>query len=70
MAKVTGPLFSVEAHGAVGEGICFTRSLGGARVILNPTHRDVYSAGQSVQRSSFITGKSMWKALSAVSKAY
>lgn len=70
MAKVTGPLFSVEGTGKLGEGICFTRSLGGARVILNPTHKDAYSALQSVQRSSFITGKSMWKALSAASKAY
>jgi len=70
MAKVTGPLFSVEGTGKLGEGICFTRSLGGARVILNPTHKDAYSALQSVHRSSFITGKSMWKALSAVSKAY
>ena len=70
MAKVTGPIFSVEAHGALGDGICFTRSMGGARVILNPTHKDAYSAGQSVQRSSFITGKSLWRALSAASKAY
>jgi len=70
MAKVTGPLFSVAAKGAIGEGICFTGSMGGARVILNPTHKDAYSALQSVQRSSFITGKSMWKALSVASKAY
>jgi len=70
MAKVTGPIFSVEAHGALGDGICFTRSMGGARVILNPTHKDAYSALQSVQRSSFITGKSLWRALSAASKAY
>jgi len=70
MAKVTGPIFSVEAHGALGDGICYTGSMGGARVILNPTHKDAYSTGQSIQRSSFITGKSMWKALSAASKAY
>jgi hypothetical protein len=70
MAKVTGPLFSIGGTGKLGEGICYTGSMGGARVILNPTHKDAYSAGQSVQRSSFITGKSLWRALSAASKAY
>ena len=70
MAKVTGPAFSVDAHGALGDGICFTRCMKGNRVILLPTHKDANSALQSVQRTSFITGKSMWKALSAASKAY
>ena len=70
MAKVTGPAFSVDAHGALGDGICFTRCMKGNRVILLPTHKDANSALQSVQRTSFSTGKSMWKALSAASKAY
>jgi len=69
MAKVTGPAFSVEAHGELGGGICFTRCKSGHRVILSPQPGNPNSASQSAHRASFHSAKSAWKSLSLASKA-
>ena len=68
MAKVTGPAFSVDAHGELGKGICFTRCKSGHRVILTPQPANPNSASQSAHRASFHSAKSAWKLLSPASK--
>lgn len=70
MAKVTGPAFSLDARGALGDGICFTRCMKGNRVILIPNHKDAETGTQLAQRASFTSAHSLWKALDAASKAY
>lgn len=69
MAKVTGPGFSLDAAGTLGGAITFQKSMKGHRVGLVPTHKDAFSTGQSIHRVSFNQARSMWKALSAGSKA-
>ena len=69
MAKVTGPAFSVDAHGDLGGGICFTRCKSGHRVILSPQPGNPNSVSQSAHRTLFHSAKSAWKLLSPVSKA-
>jgi hypothetical protein len=69
MAKVTGPAFSVDAHGELGKGICFTGCKSGHRVILTPKPGNPNSAAQAAHRASFHNGKSAWKLLGPASKA-
>jgi len=69
MAKVTGPAFSVDAHGELGGGICYTGCKSGHRVILTPKPGNPNSASQAAHRASFHSAKSAWKLLSPASKA-
>ena len=68
MAKVTGPAFSVDAHGELGGGICYTGCKSGHRVILTPKPGNPNSVSQAAHRTSFQSAKTAWKSLSGVSK--
>jgi len=70
MVKLKGPLFSVGAHGTLGEVLSFQDGVAGPRAMIVPKHRDMYSTGQSRHRASFVSCVSLWNALSAASKAY
>lgn len=60
MAKVSGPMFSVGAHGTIGEAITFKGSPSGPRVTVKPVHKDRKSDGQLVQRTSYDAAVSYW----------
>ena len=70
MAKTTGPLFSVEAHGTIGNSISYQKGSGGNRVTIKPVHRDAQSAGQLSNRSTYQSGVAAWHNLHVHSKEF
>jgi len=69
MAKVTGPLFSIDARGTLADVLSYQRGFGKHRVMRKPGHRDAETALQQTQRAKFEAAIAYWKALSAVEKA-
>jgi hypothetical protein len=69
MAKVTGPLFSVDARGTLGDVLTYQKGFGRHRVTRKPGHRDAESGGQLSQRGKFLAAIAYWKALTAEAKA-
>ena len=70
MPKVKGPLFSISAHGTMKGAITFQGSPSGPRVQKVPRHRDMYTGGQSLVRTSFLQAVSEWRALDGASKEW
>jgi hypothetical protein len=69
MAKVTGPLLSMDARGTLGGVVTYQDGFGKHRVTRKPVHRDAGSATQLDQRALFLEAVAYWKALSAGQKA-
>jgi len=51
--KVSGPLFSLEAHGTVGKVLTFSRRASGQQVRFQRKQKDTNSVSQQAQRSAF-----------------
>ena len=74
MARVRGPLLSVDAAGQVGGGICFRHGTAGVHVlpVAPPGSRTKAlkpSAAQRAQRASYRAANVAWRALSLEERA-
>ncbi len=69
MAKLTGPLFSMEARGTMGGAVTYQKGFGGNRATRVPRHRDALTSGQVTQRSVFQVASDEWRWLGAEGKA-
>jgi hypothetical protein len=69
MAKVKGPLFSLEAHGQFGKTIIYQGSPSGTRVFCHFVPYDPKSAGQLAIREYIRKGVYYWQHMSAPYKA-
>lgn len=69
MAKVTAPLLSAEAHGALGGALVFTHRAEGPVVKLWSKPTDERTAGQDAQRSIYAAAVAIWNGLSEEQKA-
>ena len=69
MTKLKGPLFSVGAHGTLGDVLTFQGGASGPHVGKVPRHRDAGSGGQLSQRALFLAAVANWNGLSAGAKA-
>ena len=69
MVKVVGPLFSIEAHGTLGDILSYQRGFGKHRVTVKPDHRDAETEAQLEQRTKFQTAVAYWHTLTPPQKA-
>jgi hypothetical protein len=63
MARITGPLFSLTARGAVGHSIAFSSSNGTPYVKRRSTPRNPRSQSQTAVRDTVATLSSLWAAM-------
>lgn len=68
MAKLDGPLLSLNASGTLGQQLTFQGMPGGTRVISKPDHADTLTLPQVLQRFRFLEGKDYWHSLSDADK--
>lgn len=69
MVKVSGPLFSIEASGTLGDVLSYQRGWGKHRVTRKPGHRDAESAAQLTQREKFLEAVAYWHSLNSQEQA-
>ena len=70
MPKVTGPLLSIEARGSVGRCLTFSKRRYGQQVRWQRKQKDVITSGRTAQRSKFLLGLDLWRALPDNEKEY
>ena len=63
MPKVTGPLFSLEAVGKLGNAITYQRRPGGAAVVVQPDPKQPRTVGQVAQRASMASAVGFWQGM-------
>lgn len=69
MAKLSGPLFSLQASGSVGPRLTFSQRKSGPQVRLQKAQLDVTTAGRTIERDFFIEAYEHWNTLSDADKA-
>jgi len=69
MVKVSGPLFSIEARGTLGDVLTYQRGFGKHRVTRKPGHRDAGTEAQLGQRTQFQWAVAYWHTLTELQKA-
>lgn len=70
MPKLTGPLFSVEARGTLGNALTFKKGKEGQRVEKVPRPRDRKSVAQVAQRDLFVEAVLYWHSLGMSQRDY
>lgn len=70
MPNVTGPLFSLEARGTIGNSVTFQGKKGGFRAGLIPSHSDKQSPSQLSQRAYFKQAVAYWRTLNSLYRGY
>jgi len=68
MAKLRGPLLSIEAHGGLGTALTFSTKRTGSQVRYQKKQADVSTAARTIQRAFFIEAYEHWNELSAADK--
>jgi len=61
--KVTGPLFSLEAIGKLGNAITYQRRPGGPAVVVQPDPKQPRTASQVAQRGSMTVAVGFWQGM-------
>jgi hypothetical protein len=70
MAKLTGPLLSVNAHGTVADVLTFSKRSSGNQVRYQRAQKDYENAARKIARDAFRNALLLWNALTAAEKAY
>ena len=70
MVKITGPAYSEEAHGTVGEVLTFSKRGSGQQVRTQRKQKDVITTGRTIQRNKFNLGLDLWRSLPDNEKNY
>lgn len=65
MAKLTGPLLSLDAHGSVGRALTFSSRRSGSQVRFQKKQPDVITTARTTQRGFFEDGYAAWNTLNA-----
>jgi hypothetical protein len=68
MAKIEGPLMSIEAHGTIGSRLTFSSRKTGQQVRFQNRQVDTQSSAQETQRSLFNFWRQRWNDLSSADK--
>jgi lysophospholipase L1-like esterase len=63
MAKLKGPLFSLEAHGSIGDELTFSKRKSGNQVRFQRKQKDVITADRTIQRDAFKSAPAVWAIL-------
>ncbi len=63
MAKLKGPLFSLDAHGSLGRALTFSSKRSGSQVRFQKRPLDVHSETQLQQRAYFGIAMGWWSIL-------
>ncbi len=63
MAKLEGPLLSINAHGSIAKRITFSQRSTGNQVRFQRANKDANSAFQQTQRALFLEALSYWNSL-------
>lgn len=69
MAKLVAPLFSLDAHGTLGNALTFSKRSSGSQVRFQKKQTDFVSVDRIPQRTRFWVAVEWWKDLTAVEKA-
>ena len=69
MAKLTGPLFSMGAHGSIGAKLTIRRNRGSHTAVSTPTPTGPASQRQLEQRQVWRNARAQWHALPAPARA-
>ena len=69
MAKLKGPLFSLDAHGTLGNALTFSSRRSGSQVRFQKKQTDFKSAPRAIQRGYFSMGMGWWGELTANEQA-
>ena len=64
MAKLTGPLFSLQAGGSIGPRLTYSQRKSGAQVRVQKAQLDVITADRSTERGYFQDSATAWGTLS------
>lgn len=70
MAKVKGPLLSLEAHGHIKQRLTYSQRKSGNVVRIQMPNKDSKSIVQLAQREKYITCVADWKLLTTEQKEY
>lgn len=65
MAKLKGPLFSLDARGSVGPALTYSSRRSGSQVRFQKKQQDVITAARTTQRDYFEEGYAAWNTLSS-----
>jgi hypothetical protein len=68
MAKLNGPLMSIDARGSLGPRLTFSTRSSGPQCRFQSKQADAQSAGQLLQRGFFSTAITWWGMLTPVEK--
>jgi len=61
--KLVAPLFSLEAHGTLGNTLTFSTRKSGAQVRFQRAGKDNITPLRTIQRAKFATASSWWQML-------
>lgn len=70
MAKLTGPLFSLQARGSVGPALTFSERRSGSQVRFQKKQVDYENAARKTVRDAYRWGIELWNYLTPTEKAY
>lgn len=70
MAKLNGPLLSLDAHGSVGRALTFSSRRSGAQVRFQKKQPDYENAARETVRNAYRWAIELWNYLPAAEKAY
>ena len=68
MAKVTGPLLSVEAKGSIAKNLTFSERKTGSQVRFQKKQKDVLTSDRVEHRARFLEAVASWHALTEEEK--
>ncbi len=69
MVKLSGPLFSLEAHGSLGPRLTFSQRKNVSQVRFQRAQKDVITPARTLQRGYFQMAVSWWHELSEQEQA-
>jgi len=69
MAKLQGPLFSLEASGKLGPHLTYSKRKSGSQVRFQRAQTDIITAARTTRRDAYLWAVNNWKNFSAAEKA-
>jgi len=68
MAKLQGPLLSVNAHGSIAKRITYSKRASGNQARFQRANKDANTSSQQTQRSLFLEARDKWLLLTDAQK--
>ncbi len=70
MAKLKGPLFSLDAHGSFGPRLTFSSRASGSQVRVQRKQKDYENTARETVRNAYRWGIELWNSMPDEEKAY